>query len=112
MNVIATREEFLRDAISAHDRVKTFTRRREEKLIVRKTDECGRRAACCAVVPRLRDGGGSAPFSFSVVAVYDHRIISLSEISSDGHRPPLRKNAKNHLQIFARSLACDLHRAR
>ena len=31
MNVIATREEFLRDAISAHDRVKTFTRRSKEK---------------------------------------------------------------------------------
>ena len=61
MNVIATREEFLRDAISAHDRVKTFTRRREEKLIGRTIDEWGRRAAYRAVVPRLRDAGGSAP---------------------------------------------------
>ena len=49
MNVIATREEFLRDAISAHDRVKTFTRRSKEKLIGRKTDEWGRRAACCQI---------------------------------------------------------------
>jgi len=64
MNVIATREEFLRDAISAHDRVKTFTRRREEKLIKRRIDNSGGRRAVGA-------------FSFSVAAVYDRRTSCL-----------------------------------
>jgi hypothetical protein len=51
------------------------------------------------------DGGrrvvGAALF---VAALYERRIISLSEISSDGHRPPLQKNAKNYLSILARGL--------
>src|ERR1700719_2170658 len=35
-----------------------------------------------------------------VAALYERRIIFLSEISSDGHRPPLQKNANNCLSIF------------
>jgi hypothetical protein len=39
-----------------------------------------------------------------VAALYQRRIIFLSEISSDGHRPPLQKNAKDYLSIIVSTL--------
>src|SRR5205807_6055438 len=41
-----------------------------------------------------------------VAVLYERRIVFLSEISSDGHRPPLQKNAKNYLSLFVCALFC------
>src|SRR3989442_15199093 len=61
---------------------------------------------------RTRDIVARSTIALFVAALCERRIIFLSEISSDGHRPPLQKNAKNYLPIFACSLACDLDCAR